>query len=120
MLDREQNGSYNRPAPFEGRTRSITAPTFGVLDLRGGGILRVLPLGGAEPSSRSRNVVWFVGPTRVAVALGDSRLVVLDVLTGVKVLTIGNTGAITTGLVECSIDMRKKAAAFKRAYAMRF
>ena len=37
MLDREQNGSYNRPAPFEVRTRSITAPTFGVLDLRGGG-----------------------------------------------------------------------------------
>ena len=37
VLDREQNGSYNRPAPFEVRTRSITAPTFGVLDLRGGG-----------------------------------------------------------------------------------
>ena len=89
------------------------------LDLRGGGILRVLPLGGAEPSSRSRNVVWFVGPTRVAVALRDD-LVLKDVVTGETVLSVSGIGTITTGLVECRVDMRKKAAAFKRAYAMRF
>ena len=36
VLDREQNGSYNRPHPFEVRELQIAEPAFGVFDLRGG------------------------------------------------------------------------------------
>lgn len=36
VLDREQNGSYNRQQPFEVREMSVGEPAFGVFDLRGG------------------------------------------------------------------------------------
>ena len=34
--DREQNGSYNRPQPYEVRDMHIEVPAFGVFDMRGG------------------------------------------------------------------------------------
>ena len=62
VLDREQNGSYNRPAPFEVRTRSITAPTFG-----------------ARPARRRRRVLALpartgVQATRAAIGGGRARV----------------------------------------------